>query len=135
MVSDETLEPDIFEVLEEKLRLAEQLYPNVPHVLTEFGVCAIKGVHSSGEEGRFSEEFAETYLRELMPRQDRYDSLIRGKILWSWADYRHHRGFVMNGLGFGAVFGPWGIVTIDRKPKEGLMQAYKEMLALCAEKR
>ena len=68
-------------------------------------------------------------LRELLKRQDRYDSLIRGKIIWCWADYRHYRGFVMDGLGLQAVYGPWGLVTIDRKPKPKLIAALKEHFA------
>lgn len=118
-----------FDVLEQKLKLAEKLYPNKPHVLTEFGVCAVRGFTGSPTEGRFSEDFAATYLQELLKRQDRYDSLIRGKIIWCWADYRHYRGFVMDGLGLQAVYGPWGLVTIDRKPKPKLIAALKEHFA------
>lgn len=120
---------------EEDLTAAVELYPDKPHVLTEFGICSVKGLHGDGQAGRFTEEFAETYLPRVMEKQDQYDHLLRGKILWSWADYRHHRGFIMEGLGIGAVYGPWGIVTIDRKPKEGLMRAFQKALALSAEKR
>jgi hypothetical protein len=36
-------------------------------------------------------------------------------VLWSWADYYHRRSFVQY-----AVFGPYGVVTVDRRPKAAL---------------
>ena len=58
-------------------------------------------------------------------RQDHYlavgreESLGRfapsGGVLWSWADYYHCRSFVQY-----AVFGPYGVVTVDRRPKAAL---------------
>jgi hypothetical protein len=38
-----------------------------------------------------------------------------GGVLWSWADYYHRRSFVQY-----AVFGPYGAVTVDRRPKAAL---------------
>jgi hypothetical protein len=36
-------------------------------------------------------------------------------VLWSWADYYHHRSFQALG-----AFGSFGVVTVDRQPKEAL---------------
>jgi hypothetical protein len=36
-------------------------------------------------------------------------------VLWSWADYYHRRHFQSLG-----AFGPFGVVTVDRQPKESL---------------
>ena len=44
-------------VLEKKLGLAQKLYPNVPHVMTEFGYVSIRGIHGNLHEGRFAEDF------------------------------------------------------------------------------
>jgi hypothetical protein len=38
-----------------------------------------------------------------------------GGVLWCWADYYHRRTFVQY-----AVFGPYGVVTVDRRPKLAL---------------
>jgi len=37
--------------------------------------------------------------------------------VWSWADYRHRRGFTND---YPAFFGPFGLVTMDRKAKKAL---------------
>ncbi|MBW7460327.1 hypothetical protein K0U00_40320, partial [Paenibacillus sepulcri] len=46
---------------------------------------------------------------------------IQGGIVWSWADYYHRRDFYDSdgGLKWSAPYGPFGVVTIDRKEKEG----------------
>ena len=38
-----------------------------------------------------------------------------GGIVWCWADYRHRRGFTND---FPAYFGPFGLVTFERRPKK-----------------
>ena len=35
--------------------------------------------------------------------------------LWSWADYYHRRNYIKY-----AAFGPYGVVTVDRRPKAAL---------------
>jgi hypothetical protein len=40
---------------------------------------------------------------------------VSGGVLWSWADYYHHRTFIQY-----AVFGPYGVLTVDRRPKAAL---------------
>ncbi len=40
---------------------------------------------------------------------------ISGGTVWSWADYRHRNGFTND---FPTPFGPFGLVTLDRRPKK-----------------
>ena len=40
---------------------------------------------------------------------------VSGGIVWCWADYRHRNGFTND---FPTYFGPFGIVTFDRRPKK-----------------
>jgi hypothetical protein len=40
---------------------------------------------------------------------------VCGGIVWSWADYRHRRGLTND---FPTYFGPFGIVTFERRPKK-----------------
>lgn len=116
-------------VLEKKLGLAQKLYPNVPHVMTEFGYVSIRGVHGSLQEGRYAEDFGVTYLTADCAEFLK-DPQMKGLMLWSWADYRHRRGFVPGkfSMGFQATYGPYGLVTIDRKPKEMLLETMSRIM-------
>ena len=40
---------------------------------------------------------------------------VSGGVLWCWADYYHRRNFIQY-----AAFGPYGVVTVDRRPKAAL---------------
>jgi hypothetical protein len=40
---------------------------------------------------------------------------VSGGAFWSWADYYHRRNFQSLG-----ALGPFGVVTVDRHPKESL---------------
>ena len=46
---------------------------------------------------------------------------ISGGILWCWADYYHRKYFIKYN-----DFGPYGVVTVDRKPKKSF-ETLKEM--------
>ena len=115
-------------VLEQKLGVAQKLYPNMPHVMTEFGFPCIYGMHGNGIEGRFTEEFGGTFLRAAC-EEYRKDPNMKGLVIWSWADYRHRRGFVpaKTNMGMQATYGPWGLVTSDRKPKTAMVEAMTEV--------
>lgn len=117
-------------VLEKKLGTAQRLYPNVPHVMTEFGYVCVRGIHGSLTEGRYAEDFGVTYLRADCA-EFLNDPQMKGLMLWCWADYRHRRGFVPGkySMGFQATYGPYGLVSIDRKPKQMLMDVMEEVLA------
>ena len=97
---------------------ARQLYPNVPHVLTEFGNVCVRGLRGSPTEGRFTEDFCATLLEEQW-NQILTNPQVKGMMIWCWADYRHHRLFLpgKNGIGLQVTYGPFGLVTMDRQPK------------------
>jgi hypothetical protein len=44
-------------------------------------------------------------------------SQVSGGVVWAWADYRHRRGFLND---YPAYFGPFGLTSIDRRPKKAL---------------
>lgn len=113
----------IEEPLTERMRIAQELYPNIPHVLTEFGSVCVRGVRGNPNEGRFSEDFCATFLREKW-RVVMTNPQVKGMIIWCWADYRHHRLFLPSkaGIGLQVTYGPFGIYTMDRKPKEHFLE-------------
>lgn len=116
----------LHQVLEGKLGKAREYYPDKPHVMTEFGYVGVYGVRGNGHEGRFSEDFGGTFLQQDL-KAFMTDELMRGMIIWCWADYRHRHGFYGGGMHLSATFGPYGIVTIDRKVKKPIwdvMQAF-----------
>lgn len=115
-------------VLESKMAKAQELYPNVPHVMTEFGYVAPYGSHGSDTEGRYTEDFGATFLKAKCAQLLKNPQL-KGLIIWCWADYRHRRGFVTNkfNMGFQATYGPYGLVSMDRKPKKKWIKVMKEV--------
>jgi beta-galactosidase/beta-glucuronidase len=95
------------------------LFPEKPVLLSEFGTIGVPG---TGGDMRFSEDYQAAYLAAVWQAvRDRPE--ICGGIVWSWADYRHRRGFTND---YPAFFGPFGLVTLDRKPKKALA-ALREM--------
>lgn len=95
------------------------LFPGKPILLSEFGTIGIPG---SGGDTRFSEDYQAAYVSAVWQAlRDRPE--ICGGAVWSWADYRHRRGFTND---YPAFFGPFGLVTLDRKPKPAL-RALREL--------
>jgi beta-glucuronidase len=89
------------------------LFPAKPVLLSEFGTIGIPGTRG---DTRFSEDFQAAYVASVWHAvRDRPE--ICGGVVWSWADYRHRRGFTND---YPAFFGPFGLVTLDRKPKQAL---------------
>lgn len=113
------------EPLGEKLNEALRLYPNVPHVMTEFGIVTVRGVSGSPCEGRFNENFGASFLKAQLGVFMK-DPLMRGMIIWSWADYRHRHGFYGGGMHLSATYGPYGIVTMDRKVKDPIWDVMQD---------
>jgi len=115
-------------VLERKLGIAQQFYPNKPHVMTEFGYVCVGGIHGNVYEGRYAEDFGTTFLKADCAEFLK-DPNLKGMIIWCWADYRHRRGFVPSktNMGIQATYGPWGLVTMDRKPKQMLLDTMREI--------
>ena len=95
----------------EELLLHRKYAGNKPLLLTEFGCQSIKNIHG---DVFFSEEFQAAYIEKI------WDAIrstpgVPGGILWCWADYYHRKHFINY-----AVYGPYGVVTVDRKPKKSL---------------
>ena len=95
----------------EALRGIAQLFGEKPVLLSEFGTIGIPG---SGGDVRFSEDYQAAYVSAVWRAVEAVPE-VSGGVVWSWADYRHRRGFEND---FPAFFGPFGIVTIDRRPKK-----------------
>jgi beta-glucuronidase len=85
----------------------------------------VAGVHGNPHEGRYTEDFGATFMERKL-ETFMHDNLMRGMVIWSWADYRHRHGFYGDGMHLKASFGPYGLVTIDRKEKPKLYALLKK---------
>lgn len=126
--SVEDFREQMIEPLERVIANARKLYPNKPHVLMEFGSVCVRGLRGSPTEGRFSEDFCAAFLKEKWQVFMR-NPQMKGLVIWCWADYRHHRMFLpsKNGIGLQVTYGPFGMVTIDRKPKEHFLSVMSQL--------
>jgi len=107
------LEARVHQPTRNRLAKLAALFPHQPILLSEFGTIGIAG---SGGDVRFSEDYQAAYLASVWQAvRDRPE--ICGGVVWSWADYRHRPGFTND---YPAFFGPFGLVTLDRKPKKAL---------------
>lgn len=86
-------------------------FKNKPIVMSEFGRQGIKNIHG---DVWASEEFQAAYI-ESMWNALKENSTISGGILWTWADYFHELHFALK-----ASYGPYGVVTSERKKKKSL---------------
>ena len=96
---------------EEYLRTQLAAFPDKPMLITEFGAMGFHGVHGDAAS---TEDFQAAYIARVWEAISGNPD-VAGGVLWSWADYHHRRNF----LNLGA-FGPFGVVTIDRQPKQAL---------------
>jgi hypothetical protein len=103
----------VFTPTRDSLNEIVKLFPGKPVLLTEFGTIGIPG---SGGDLRFSEDYQAAYLAAVWRAVDAVPD-VSGGAVWSWADYRHRVGFTND---FPAAFGPFGLVTLDRRPKKAL---------------
>lgn len=103
---------------EEALRRESAAFPGKPLLITEFGA---KGFHGTHGDAPLTEDFQARYISTIWNViAGNHD--VAGGVLWSWADYYHRPHFQPFG-----VFGPYGVVTVDRRPKaalKALSQAY-----------
>jgi beta-glucuronidase len=111
----------VYNQLSRDLALSRSNFPNKPIVITEFGRQGIKGVHG---DVFYSEEFQAAYIESNWKALKENPS-ISGGILWTWADYFHESHFALHkSYGFygviNASYGPFGVVTGDRKHKKSL---------------
>ena len=88
-----------------------RLFAGKPILISEFGTIGIPG---SGGDVRCSEDYQAAYVSAVW-RAVQAVPEMSGGIVWCWADYRHRNGFTND---FPTYFGPFGIVTFDRRPKK-----------------
>ncbi|MFN7996649.1 MAG: glycoside hydrolase family 2 TIM barrel-domain containing protein [Bryobacteraceae bacterium] len=96
---------------EEFIRRQLAAWPDKPVLITEFGGRGVPGIHG---DIPYSETFQAGLIQATWKAIENCDE-ASGGVLWSWADYYHRRTFVQY-----AVFGPYGVVTVDRRPKAAL---------------
>lgn len=102
---------------EEFLRRQLEAFPDKPLLVTEFGARGIAGLRG---DVVYTEDFQAALIRATWKAIQNLEE-VSGGVLWSWADYYHRRTFIQY-----AVFGPYGVVTVDRRPKAAL-RALAEM--------
>jgi len=96
---------------EEFIRRQLAAFPDKPLLITEFGARGVPGIHGDVD---YTEDFQAACIQAAWKAiQNCPDA--SGGVLWSWADYYHRRAFIAY-----AVFGPYGVVTVDRRPKAAL---------------
>jgi beta-glucuronidase len=93
---------------EEYLRRQAGTWPTKPVIVTEFGTPGIPGVHGGTSH---TEEYQAAVLEEVWNAIGRCKE-VSGGVMWSWADYFHRPNYIKY-----AAFGPYGVVTVDRRPK------------------
>lgn len=89
-----------------------------PLFISEFGCAGIKGIHGDASH---TEEFQAAYIEKIWEGIRSVDG-VTGGVLWCWEDYFHRKYYIAY-----AAFGPYGVVTIDRKTKlsfEALKRMY-----------
>ncbi|WP_158560328.1 glycoside hydrolase family 2 protein [Paenibacillus contaminans] len=97
---------------EKHLIATSEEYAGKPVVLTEFGAPGIYGMEGNS---RFTETYQVAYLEHIWKAV--VNSGVQGAVVWSWADYYHRWDFIG---AWKAPYGPYGVVTIDRKEKKAL---------------
>ena len=111
----------IYEPLARHMAEYRKFFGNKPIIMTEFGRQGIRGIHG---DSFYSEEFQAAYIESNWKALKENPS-ISGGILWTWADYFHEQHFSLHtSYGFYGVvnanYGPFGVVTGDRKHKKSL---------------
>ena len=94
-----------------ELMLVRKSFINKPVFITEFGAQGIKNIHG---DAPYSEEFQAAYIERIW-EGIRSVPGISGGVLWCWADYYHRKYLITYN-----DYGPYGVVTVDRKPKKSL---------------
>lgn len=84
---------------------------NKPIIITEYGTQGIKNIHG---DVPYSEEFQAAYIERAW-EGIRSVPGVSGGVLWCWADYYHRKYLITYN-----DYGPYGVVTVDRKPKKSL---------------
>jgi beta-glucuronidase len=105
-------------------KLAED-NPDMPVLVAEFGTVGVYGMHGNA---RLTEDFQAEFIKCT------WDAIIVsanicGAVIWSWADYFHRKDFFGEGNHINTPFGPYGLVTADRKIKSRPYNMAKKMFA------
>lgn len=82
-----------------------------PIIITEYGTQGIKNIHG---DAPYSEEFQAAYIERAWAGISSVKG-VSGGVLWCWADYYHRKYLITYN-----DYGPYGVVTVDRKPKKSL---------------
>ncbi len=113
-----------FQPFVKELSLVRKSFINKPIFITEFGAQGIKNIHG---DAPYSEEFQAAYIERIW-EGIRSVPGVSGGVLWCWADYYHRKYLITYN-----DYGPYGVVTVDRKPKkslEALVRMYKGSVPL-----
>ena len=105
------IEERVYAPTKKELAGVAALFPGKPILLSEFGTIGIPG---SGGDVRFSEDYQAAYVSAVWRAVEAVPA-ISGGVVWCWADYRHRKGFTND---FPTFYGPFGLVTFDRRPKK-----------------
>lgn len=93
------------------LTLYRKSYADKPLFLTEYGTQGIKNIHG---DVTYTEEFESAYIERIWQGIRSVEG-VSGGVLWCWADYYHRKYLITY-----TDYGPYGVVTVDRKPKKAL---------------
>ena len=96
---------------EENIRRQLAAWPDKPLLITEFGTRGVPGIYG---DVSYSEDFQAACIQATWKAMQNCGE-ASGGILWCWADYYHRRALIQY-----VVFGPYGVVTVDRRPKAAL---------------
>jgi len=105
------IEERVYRPTRERLLEITRFFADKPVLLSEFGTVGVPGW---GGPLRSSEDFQAAYVSAVWRAMSSVPD-VAGGVVWSWADYRHRRGFTN---GFPTEFGLFGLVTLDRQPKK-----------------
>ncbi len=101
---------------EEYIRRQLAAWPDKPLLVTEFGGRGVAGIRG---DVPYSEDLQAGLIQAFWKAIQNCEE-ASGGVLWSWADYYHRRYLIHY-----AVFGPYGVVTVDRRPKQALKALVK----------
>jgi beta-galactosidase/beta-glucuronidase len=93
---------------EEHIRRQLSYWPDKPMLVAEYGTPGEPGIHG---DVPYTEEYQAALIEAVGQAIQRCPDLAGG-IVWSWADYYHRPNYIKY-----AAFGPYGVVTVDRRPK------------------
>jgi beta-galactosidase/beta-glucuronidase len=96
---------------EEYIKQQLAAFPDKPLLITEFGTRGVPGMHG---DVVYTEDLQAGAIQAAWKAIQRFEE-VSGGVLWCWADYYHRRSFIQY-----AAFGPYGVVTVDRRPKAAL---------------